>query len=1067
MNADGSNPTRLTFGADNSNSSGTPHWSPDGTRISYEHQIYTEENGNATAQYEIYVMNADGSNQLNLTNSPEDEGSHSWSPDSASIVFVRNEEIFVIPSTGGAPVNVSNHPNVDRLPEWSPNGERIVFISARNDDNEVFTVAPDGSGLLQLTDNSGQVLDRWDYLPNYTTGGSAIAFTRFGDGQTEEANTDIYLMNIDGTSQTNLTNHPAEDSDFAWQPIPPTPPTADVYVSGWADQLYVPNGGQVSYSIHVGSFGPYPASNITLIGQFPSGVTLVSASTASGSCTGAPGDQTFNCTITDTINSYESRLVTVTATATGPPYTPINTTFGVTSAYDNNSSNNSAQAEFYIASPPLPSPTPGPADEAQIAYIKYETNLGQWDIFSQRADGAGLSNLTNHPGYEDKFIWSPDGSRMAFLRFDSANLNSSLCVINADGSNLSTLTNVPNEYIDSFTWSPDGNRLTFNARPYSGEGQQISEIFVINADGTGRASVSGPVGYNFDPEWSPDGARISYTRYNFIPDAPPTSDIYVSNPDGTNQITIANGDSDYDTDVDWSLDGARLAFTRSQPNNTADVYTVRADGSDLRQLTSNASGTSSSSPHWSPDGSKLTFASYLVEGAVREVINADGTGRLVVYTPPANAFSNSGTEEWSPDGTRLVFDWAIGEGLGGNTCIVNVDGTGLHCVGSDLDTSTYPDWSPDGTKIAFLSRRNGVQSIDIINADGTNRVELAQGDVLAPKWRPRPQPNTPAGTNVVVTNNGVQLTFSNVTQAGQTTITPIDPNSLQGIPGEYVINANSLAFEITTTAAYTGPIIIGFQVPGINNPITFSTLRVLHGEPPPVPNFVDRTILAPDSPAHNFPARTIYARVTSLSPFLIAERAGDTTPPNIQITRPTATVYLVNQGVTSSYSCTDNGGSGLATCVGTVANGAAVDTASVGAKVFTVNATDGAGNPASKTVNYTVAYGVKTLHDPTKLHKSGSTVQLELQLVNAAGLNLSSAGVAVTAVSVTRVSSSATGAIEEYNDDDPDSNFTFQNGQNLYRFKLKTTGYAAGTYLLSFRAGNDPTIHTVEFRIRQ
>ena len=63
----------------------------------------------------------------------------------------------------------------------------------------------------------------------------------------------------------------------------------------------------------------------------------------------------------------------------------------------------------------------------------------------------------------------------------------------------------------------------------------------------------------------------------------------------------------------------------------------------------------------------------------------------------------------------------------------------------------------------------------------------------------------------------------------------------------------------------------------------------------------------------------------------------------------------------------------MATCVGTVANGAAVNTASVGAKAFTVNATDVAGNTASKTVNYTVAYGVKTLHDVTKLNKSGST----------------------------------------------------------------------------------------------
>ena len=122
--------------------------------------------------------------------------------------------------------------------------------------------------------------------------------------------------------------------------------------------------------------------------------------------------------------------------------------------------------------------------------------------------------------------------------------------------------------------------------------------------------------------------------------------------------------------------------------------------------------------------------------------------------------------------------------------------------------------------------------------------------------------------------------LSRTSPGGTNHVTPIDPNSLSGIPGEYVINANSLAFEITTTAVYSGPITIGFQVPGVNNPITFSTLRVLARRAAPVPNFVDRTILAPDSPTHDFPARTVYARVTSLSPFVIAERAqGDATRP--------------------------------------------------------------------------------------------------------------------------------------------------------------------------------------------
>jgi hypothetical protein len=81
----------------------------------------------------------------------------------------------------------------------------------------------------------------------------------------------------------------------------------------------------------------------------------------------------------------------------------------------------------------------------------------------------------------------------------------------------------------------------------------------------------------------------------------------------------------------------------------------------------------------------------------------------------------------------------------------------------------------------------------------------------------------------------------------------------------------------------------------------------------------------------------------------------DATPPSITLTTPAdGAVYAVGEQVTAGYSCTDDQ-SGVASCVGSVANGAAVDTESVGEKTFTVEASDNAGNTASKTVSYTVA----------------------------------------------------------------------------------------------------------------
>jgi hypothetical protein len=95
----------------------------------------------------------------------------------------------------------------------------------------------------------------------------------------------------------------------------------------------------------------------------------------------------------------------------------------------------------------------------------------------------------------------------------------------------------------------------------------------------------------------------------------------------------------------------------------------------------------------------------------------------------------------------------------------------------------------------------------------------------------------------------------------------------------------------------------------------------------------------------------------------------DATPPAISVSSPGGgAVYELGQLVTANYACTDeDGGSGLASCSGTVPNGSAVDTASVGQKSFKVEATDNAGNPSSKTVSYTVvdrAGPVITLNSP-------------------------------------------------------------------------------------------------------
>ena len=126
---------------------------------------------------------------------------------------------------------------------------------------------------------------------------------------------------------------------------------------------------------------------------------------------------------------------------------------------------------------------------------------------------------------------------------------------------------------------------------------------------------------------------------------------------------------------------------------------------------------------------------------------------------------------------------------------------------------------------------------------------------------------TPVGDNVMVSVGGVVLIFDRVTTAGVTTATPITPASAGTLPAGYSLTSDSTAADITTTAVFTGNVTVCLFAPSAANLLTFSKLRLLHGEGG---SLVDRTILPPDAPSPSFATRRVCARVTSLSPFVLA-----------------------------------------------------------------------------------------------------------------------------------------------------------------------------------------------------
>lgn len=152
MNADGSNQVNLTpdpLPATIENS--RPAWSPDGTRIAYA--------SNEGGTYDIWTMKHDGSNALRLSATADLDTEPAWSPDGQSIAFRRTltsggSDLFIVPFAGGNALQLAM-PGEQRLPVWTPDGSRLVFVnhatvSARPD---LYSMTPDGGDVRPLVTN--------------------------------------------------------------------------------------------------------------------------------------------------------------------------------------------------------------------------------------------------------------------------------------------------------------------------------------------------------------------------------------------------------------------------------------------------------------------------------------------------------------------------------------------------------------------------------------------------------------------------------------------------------------------------------------------------------------------------------------------------------------------------------------------------------------------------------------------------------------------------------------------------------------------------------------------------
>ena len=198
MDANGNNLLQLT---DHEKSDEDPACSPDGRRIAFRSE--------RDFKPDLYVMDRDGNNVIRLTNDNDFESRPSWSPDSTRIAFstfrflVGNSEIYVVDVDGNDPINLTKHEMDDVVPSWSSDGSKIAFASKPADDiaftaYHIFVMNADGKGRRNLT---GDTDLKGNFSPTWSPDGSKIAFS-----SQRNFNSDIYVMTVEGKELERLTD---------------------------------------------------------------------------------------------------------------------------------------------------------------------------------------------------------------------------------------------------------------------------------------------------------------------------------------------------------------------------------------------------------------------------------------------------------------------------------------------------------------------------------------------------------------------------------------------------------------------------------------------------------------------------------------------------------------------------------------------------------------------------------------------------------------------------------------------------------------------------------------------
>lgn len=349
---------------------------------------------------------------------------------------------------------------------------------------------------------------------------------------------------------------------------------------------------------------------------------------------------------------------------------------------------------------PVVEPSPGVySPENRLAFLAAAAPGGPRSVVTARPDGSNrftVAAADSAPGFGG-LAWSPDGTRLAVATFRfgaPASLGTyAVEVVGADGTGRTALAADQAKGVTLGGWAPDGRSVLYHTA--SGSYGFETSMYTAGLDGGGARRIApavslvpgapGPAG----PAWAPDGARIAFQSSHETTARGYAYRVYAMAPDGSAVARLVDQDT---RAYAWAPDGARLAFSAPRPGDPrgdprADLLVVAAaPGSAPARLTDQAVGRAQ--PVWSPDGTRIAFAS-------------------------------------GPQGEADLY-------------VINADGTGLRRLTTAAGDDVGPAWSPDGARLAFASARGGRWDLFAVGADGAGEANLTRTpdvDETAVAWR--------------------------------------------------------------------------------------------------------------------------------------------------------------------------------------------------------------------------------------------------------------------------------------------------------------------------------------------